>query len=150
MTKQERVILVVDDEEINLRMVERLLQRRYRVKTASSGQEALRIIEEEEVAVLITDQCMPGMTGTELLRQGREVRVSMVSILLTSAKDNETFREAIMKSGALRVINKPWEAGKLLQVVESGMEKYEGLEKTKRAMDQLKEVRQSLKGINRQ
>ena len=149
MAEEEHTILVVDDEPINLRMVERLLKRKFRVLTATSGKEALEMLAREDVALLISDQVMPGMTGTDLLSQARQTHPSMVGVLLTSASDNETFRAAIMDSGALRVIIKPWDPDKLMRVAESAIERYKGLLQTRQTLDQLKEMQASLKRLSR-
>ena len=148
MMNKDRIILVVDDEPISLRMVERLLQQRFKVIAASSGEQALEILSRQEIVLLITDQHMSGITGTELLRRALQMRPDMIGVLLTSANDNETFRDAIMNSGALRVVTKPWDAAKLLQIVETCLEKQQSWLENRRAIDQLKDIRQSLKGIN--
>ena len=64
-------MLIVDDEEANLRTLDRLFREEYTVFTASSGAEALRLLEQHDVAILITDQRMPEMTGLELLGNER-------------------------------------------------------------------------------
>jgi DNA-binding NtrC family response regulator len=148
MMNKDRIILVVDDEPISLRMVERLLQQRYTVIAASSGEQALEILSRQQIVLLITDQHMSGITGTELLRRALQMRPDMIGVLLTSANDNETFRDAIINSGALRVVVKPWDAAKLLQIVETCLEKQKSRLENRRAIDQLKDIRQSLKGIN--
>ena len=148
MMNRDRIILVVDDEPISLRMVERLLQKRFTVIAASSGEQALEILSRQEIVLLITDQHMSGITGTELLRRALQIRPDMIGVLLTSANDNETFRDAIMNSGASRVVTKPWDPAKLLQIVETCLEKQQSRLENRRAIDQLKDIRQSLKDIN--
>ena len=116
MLKHTHTILVVDDESTSLLMLEKVLRTSYTVITARSGAEALDVLKREEISLLITDQRMPGMTGTELLRESQSLRPGMVSMLLTSNNDTETFIDAITKAGALRVINKPWDAANLLSI----------------------------------
>src|SRR5260370_12226416 len=144
MLNESHRILIVDDEPVNLMMLEKVLLRKFEVVTAKSGQEALRILNRETVSLLITDQRMPGMTGTELLRKSRSVNPDMVCMLITAESDSGTFLDAIMKSGAVRVIKKPWDPDKLLKTVESSLEKYESLCETKRAINQLKKVNEQL------
>ena len=62
-------ILIVDDEPANLRTLARLFRDEYEVFTAGSGDEALALLGQHDVALLITDQRMPGMTGIELLKK---------------------------------------------------------------------------------
>ena len=147
MLKQTHTILVVDDESTNLLMLERVLRTDYTVITARSGAEALEVLKREEISLLITDQRMPGMTGTELLREGQSLRPGMVSMLLTSNSDTETFLDAIMKAGALRVINKPWDPANLLSVVEKSLTVYENFVERKGSSDRLKLMQERLDKI---
>jgi response regulator RpfG family c-di-GMP phosphodiesterase len=141
------MILVVDDESTNLLMLERVLRTHYTVITARSGAEALEVLKREEISLLITDQRMPGMTGTELLRESHSLRPGMVSMLLTSNADTETFLDAIMKAGALRVINKPWDPANLLSVVEKSLTVYENFVERKGSSDRLKQMQERLDKI---
>lgn len=88
-------LLAVDDEPANLRMLERLFRSEYRVLTANNGGEALELLSREEVALIITDQRMPGMSGTELLRQTLRTRPETVRIILTGYTDIESLTDAI-------------------------------------------------------
>jgi DNA-binding NtrC family response regulator len=144
MLKQDHSILVVDDEDTNLMMLEKALRADYKVITARSGKEALGVLKREDISLLITDQRMPGMSGTELLRESQSLRPGMVSILVTSNKDTETFIEAVVKSGAIRVINKPWDRANLLNVVEGCLETYESFVEMRGSIDQLKRVKVEL------
>ena len=147
MLKQTHTILVVDDEPSSLLLLERVLRPSYNVITARSGAEALEVLKAAEISLLITDQRMPGITGTELLREGQLLRPGMVSMLLTSNKDSETFIDAIMNSGAIRVINKPWEAAKLLSLVETSLKIYENFLDRRGSIERLKETSQNLDKI---
>src|ERR1051326_5530516 len=108
MLEHSHTILIVDDDPLNLKMLERLLQRQFKIRTADGGEAALAILKQEQVSLIITDQQMPGMMGTELLRQSRAMNPDIVCLLMTANKDFETTVDATMKSKALRVINKPW------------------------------------------
>jgi response regulator RpfG family c-di-GMP phosphodiesterase len=125
--KNDHTILAVDDEPINLRMLERLLRKHFRVLTATSPEEALRLLERENVSLLLTDQRMPGMLGTELLRKSRVLQPDMVRMVVTATNDSETFIDAIKNSGAVRVISKPWDPDKVLQAIRDALLKYESL-----------------------
>src|SRR5215510_10779026 len=147
MLKQNHRILVVDDEPTNLLMLEKLLNANYTVCSAASGEQALEWLKREEFSLLITDQRMPGMKGTELLRQSQILRPSMVSMLLTSNKDSQTFIDAVVNSGAVRVVTKPWEPEDLLSVVETSLKMYESNLERQGAMDRLKQINESLEKI---
>ncbi|HUS08948.1 MAG TPA: response regulator, partial [Pyrinomonadaceae bacterium] len=74
-------MMIVDDERANLRLLERLFASDYECLTASSGEEAIQLLRQHNVAILITDQRMPQMTGIELLKQTAGLRPHMVRIL---------------------------------------------------------------------
>jgi DNA-binding NtrC family response regulator len=69
MTKKKYSILYIDDEESNLRIFKNTFRRDFNIFTANSAQNALEMLKEVNVDVLITDQRMPGMSGTELLKE---------------------------------------------------------------------------------
>jgi response regulator RpfG family c-di-GMP phosphodiesterase len=127
MTIKTKTVLIVDDEVVNLRMLERLLRSHYSVLTATNGVAALEILKREDVSVLISDQRMPGMTGIELLRESRNINPDLVGLLVTASTDNETSIEAINDAGALRVIHKPWAAKIVLQFIDEAMAQRETL-----------------------
>src|SRR5690242_10349860 len=101
-------ILVVDDEAANLRALERLFREDYEVLTADSGAEAFDLLGQHDVAVLITDQRMPEMTGIELLKNTASIRPRMVRMILTGYTDVDSLIEAINCGQVYRYIGKPW------------------------------------------
>lgn len=111
-------ILVVDDEPANLRMVERLLRKDYQVLTATGGQEALEILAREAVDLIITDQRMPGMSGTELLRESMQTSPDATRIILTGFTDIESLIEAINTSRVYKFVSKPWDPINLKSIVD--------------------------------
>ncbi|HZI20403.1 MAG TPA: HD domain-containing phosphohydrolase [Pyrinomonadaceae bacterium] len=118
-------IMVVDDEPANLRLLERLFRRDYQVVAASSGAEALRLLEQHDVALLITDQRMPGMTGIELLGHAARLRPHMVRIILTGYTDVEALVEAINCGQVYRYLTKPWNNEDLRLTAARALEHYE-------------------------
>ena len=137
-------ILAVDDEPINLRMLERLLRKRFRVLTATNAEDALKILEREDVSLILTDQRMPGMLGTELLRKSRALNPDMVRMVVTATNDSETFIDAIKNSGAVKVIGKPWDPDKVLQAIEDALVKYENVLENKTALDRMRRAKDDL------
>jgi DNA-binding NtrC family response regulator len=118
-------IIVVDDEPANLRLLERLFRNDYEVVTAESGEEALRLLNQHDAALLITDQRMPGMTGVELLKHTATVRPHMVRIILTGYTDVETLVEAINSGHVYKYVTKPWNNDELRLTVSRALEHYE-------------------------
>ncbi len=117
-------IMVVDDEPANLRLLERLFRRDYQVLTASSGAEALALLNHHDVALLLTDQRMPGMTGIELLKRAASFRPHMVRILITGYTDVAALVEAINCGQVYKYIPKPWNNDELRLAVERALEHY--------------------------
>ena len=118
-------ILFVDDEPANLRLLERLFRRDYSVLTASSGPEALQLLGQHDVALLVTDQRMPGMTGTELLKQLGDTRPHMARMILTGYTDVGALVEAINCGQVYRYVTKPWDNDDLRLTVARAVEHYE-------------------------
>src|SRR5436305_281616 len=118
-------IMVVDDEPANLRLVARRFRRDYDGIAAASGQEALRLLEQHDVALLITDQRMPGMTGIQLLKRTAEFRPHMVRIILTGYTDIGALVEAINCGQVYKYFTKPWNNDQLRLTVERALEHYE-------------------------
>jgi DNA-binding NtrC family response regulator len=135
---ESHTVLLVDDEPTNLMMMERQLKDVFRTLTASSGEEALGILRREEVSMLITDQRMPGMSGTELLRNARLVDPDIICLLVTASKDTSTFIDAMMNSGAIGVISKPWNPAGFMETVRDAVKRYERRVMTKRSCNKLK------------
>src|SRR5882762_7973683 len=118
-------LLIVDDETPNLRLLERLFSNDFQCLTASSGPEAIRLLEQHDVAILITDQRMPGMTGIDLLKRTSQLRPHMVRILLTGYTDVEALVEAINSGLVYMYINKPWNNDDLKLRVNRACEHYQ-------------------------
>lgn len=110
-------ILLVDDEPLNLKILKVFLEDRYRVVTASSGEEALAMVAQAPVDVVISDQRMPGMTGVELLRKLRAVRPDVAGIVLTAYADQRTVESAINEARAFRFLRKPFNPESMLEAV---------------------------------
>ncbi|ADW17467.1 response regulator receiver protein [Desulfobulbus propionicus DSM 2032] len=101
-------ILLVDDEPNVLQSMQRQLHNRFALRTAGSGEEALRLLEEEgPFAVIVTDMRMPGMTGVELLARTKDLYPDMVRLMLTGHADQETAMEAVNSGQIFRFLTKP-------------------------------------------
>jgi putative nucleotidyltransferase with HDIG domain len=94
------------------------------VLTASSGKEALEIIKDQEIAVLVTDNHMPGMEGMELLDRVAEVSQDTVRIMMTSSTDLPTVLAAINRCEVYRFVPKPWEETVMLKAVRDALHRY--------------------------
>jgi CheY-like chemotaxis protein len=116
-------ILIVDDEEAILETMTFTFMDLYEVLTTSDPSRALEIMDENQpVAVVITDQRMPGMTGVELLRETYERFPETVRIILTGFADSEATIQAINAGHIYGYVNKPWEPDELKAIVRRATE----------------------------
>lgn len=115
-------VLLVDDEERILRSLGLLLRMQYQVFATSDGNEALDILKREKIHVLISDQRMPLMTGSELLRHARDIAPDTVRILLTGYADADAALEAVNEGEISRYINKPWGPKELRDTIAQAAE----------------------------
>src|SRR5260370_8499842 len=118
-------LLIVDDEMANVRLLERLFRDDYYCLTASSAEEAIKQLDQHDVAVIITDQRMPQMTGIELLKRSADSRPHMVRILLTGYTDIEALVEAINCGLVYMYVSKPWNNEDLKLRISRAVEDYE-------------------------
>jgi|GEM_PF-520154 len=118
-------IMIVDDEPANLRLLESLFSGDYQVLSAGSGTEALRLLEQHDVALLITDQHIFGMTGIELLERAASLRPHMVRIILAGCTDMEALVDAINRGQVYRCVTKPWNNEDLRLTVVRALQHYE-------------------------
>ena len=132
-------ILVVDDEQDNLDAFRFNFRKTFDILTASGGAEALQILEGKEVAVVVTDQRMPRMTGVELLREVRVRQPDAVGIILTAFTDVDVLIEAINLGQVYRYITKPWDAKEVRGVLQYAIERFHLQRDNKRLAAQLAE-----------
>ena len=118
-------ILYVDDEPANLTTFKYCFGDRFEVLTASSGDEALRVMESQPVALLLADQRMPGMTGAELCTQARERFPDVVRMIVTAYADITAAVAAINSGQVARYILKPWREESMAEVLRAGIEAHD-------------------------
>lgn len=123
---QKPKMLVVDDEPDNLDLLYRTFRRDFNVLRAESGVVALAVLAAEgEVAVIISDQRMPEMKGTEFLSKTVPQFPNTMRIILTGFTDVEDLVEAINSGQVYKYITKPWDPSELKAVVQRAAETYE-------------------------
>jgi two-component system response regulator HupR/HoxA len=117
-------VLIVDDEPRVLDAVEAILAAEFTVRRAEGGAQALELLKSEEVAVIVTDYKMPGMTGVELLRESQAHAPDALRIVLTAYTDIDSLMDAINTGRIYHFVPKPWEPGELMIVVRRAVERY--------------------------
>ena len=117
------VVLYVDDEMINLRVFEANFRTRFNVVTTQSGSEALEILAQRaaQVAVLISDQRMPGMSGVELLERARDQFPDVRRMLITAYSDMQAVMDAVNRGQVVRYFVKPWVKDDLAAALEDAI-----------------------------
>ena len=118
-------ILIVDDEEAILESLELTLGVEYRVFTATSAEAGLEILDSEDIALVMSDQVMPGMSGVEFLERAIERNPRAVRMMLTGYADMPSLIAAINEGRIWRYIPKPWEPDDLRITVKRALEVYE-------------------------
>src|SRR3954467_3244987 len=132
-------MLVVDDEQDNLDAFRFNFAKTFSLKLASSGEEALAIARENDIAVVVTDQRMPRMTGLELLRAVRDVRPDAVGIIITAFTDVDVLIESISLGRIYRYITKPWDSKELRGILVQAVERFHLVRENRRLAEQLEQ-----------
>jgi len=108
MNKEKITILYVDDEMNNLISFKAVFRIKYNVLTAISGDEATKILRNNVVNIIITDQRMPQMTGVEFLESILDEFPDPIRILLTGYADMNAVIDAVNKGKIFHYLTKPW------------------------------------------
>ncbi|MFZ6780650.1 EAL domain-containing protein [Undibacterium sp. Ji83W] len=118
-------LLLVDDEASILSSLSRLFRREnYHILVASSAEEALALLALHPVGVILTDQRMPGMTGTELLARTRKLYPKTIRMVLSGYTGLDSLTEAINRGEIYKFLTKPWEDKDLIEAVRDGFRRY--------------------------
>ena len=112
--QKKRPILIVDDETEMLYSLKNLLRREFDVFTAKSGEEGMKILQEHEIHLVMTDQRMPQMTGVELLHRMKTEFPGAMRLIFTGYADIKTVIDAINQGHVFRYITKPWDPEELV------------------------------------
>jgi two-component system response regulator AtoC len=132
-------ILVVDDETDNLDAFRFNFGKVFALKLASSAEEALAIARTEDIAVVVTDQRMPRMTGLEMLKAMRDLRPDAVGIIVTAFTDVDVLIEAVNLGRIYRYVTKPWDSKELKGILVQAMERFHLFRENQRLVAQLEQ-----------
>src|SRR5262249_44060246 len=141
MPTTRHCLLVVDDEPDVCDSVHDLLRREFRVLKAHSADEGYRIMQEEEVHIVMSDQRMPQITGVELLTRLKARHPHAIRMLFTGFADLESGISAINQGHVYQFLKKPWQPEALIHAVRQAALEYDRLETLDLEREQLlKEV----------
>ncbi len=139
-TEERCQVLLVDDEPEVLNTLHRQLRREFDTFLAHSADEALAVIDNRPIHVVISDERMPGTTGSELLKQIKEQNPDIVRLLLTGYADLQAVIQAVNQGRIYRYITKPWDAAEIRAVIRDAHERYRTLAEKRRFLDELRET----------
>jgi len=119
---EKRTVLFVDDDEAILRSLEMgLLDESYNKLFAKSSKEALEILKQKRVHVIVTDMRMPEMTGLELLRMAKKENPHIIGMVLSGYGDTSALQAAVDQGEIFKLIPKPWKLGKLERFIRQAL-----------------------------
>jgi two-component system response regulator HupR/HoxA len=137
-------ILLVDDNPEILEILDETLSKDYHMLKAKNAQEALDILSQEKVDLIISDQRMPTMTGLEFFEKTSKYNPYIIKILLTAYTDAEDLIRAINQGRVYKYITKPFHPNEIKIVVKRALEHYEIGRENKKLYQQLQNAHQNL------
>lgn len=146
---QQRNLLIVDnDSDITSSLANILKRRHYRVIKANSGQEGLKILEQEKMGVVISEQRMPEMSGVEFLTKVYELYPDMMRIILAGKADMDAVIDAVKKGAVYKFITKPCEEEELANSVDQYFQHHELIVERRELMSDIARANSDLQLIN--
>ena len=144
--KEGFTLLFVDDEEGVVNALKRIfLVENYRILTARSGPEALKILEDQEVQLVVTDHRMPGMTGAQLLKEIKQRWPSIIRIMLTGFADVQSVMGAVNEGAVYKFITKPWNDEDLRLTVSLALQQYMLIKENRKLKEVNKKQQEKIK-----
>ncbi|RBL94042.1 response regulator [Chitinophaga flava] len=150
MSAQHIHILYIDDEIHNLNAFKASFRRLYNVFTATSAEEAVKLLEEREFHIIISDQRMPRVTGIEFFESILEKYPEPIRMLLTGYADINAVVDAINKGQVYKYFSKPWNEEELRHNIEKAFEVYSLRKENKELTAKLLDVNEKLEFLVRQ
>lgn len=140
MEKSKYKILLVDDEEDNLALLHRTLRNKFDILKTTSALEALEMLKNETVDIIISDHKMPIMDGVEFLKRSYGISPDSTRLLVTAYSDSSILIDAINYGKIFRYIKKPWEPAELLMTVNTAVDYFELKKENDKLIQDLKEL----------
>lgn len=145
----ERTLLLVDDEENITSALTRLLRRDgYQILRANGGKEGLEMLAKHNVGVIISDQRMPEMSGTEFLTKVKELYPDTVRIVLSGYTELNSVTDAINSGAIYKFLTKPWDDDLLRENIRKAFAHYEMARENEELKEELQTANDSLSAIN--
>ena len=148
MKTRRHTVLVVDDEPDVVKSVQDLLRLDYRVLGATRASDGMRLLQQEEVHVVMSDQRMPEMTGVQFLDRVRGEYPEAIRLLFTGYADIKAVIDAINQGNIYRYITKPWDPDELQSVIREAVGRYDLIIERNALVKELKAKNEQLAEVN--
>ena len=142
-------VLYVDDEIHNLNSFKAAFRRDFNIFVAQSAREGRKILDQNEIAVIVTDQRMPGMTGIEFLESVIPIYPDTIRILLTGFSDVNAVMDAINRGQVYKYLVKPWQNDELKMYIQNALEIYHLRKENKELAQKLQQATAELEVLNK-
>ena len=148
---KKHTLLVVDDEPDVGDSVHDLLRRQFTVLRAKSAEEGIKLVQDHEVHIIMTDQRMPKVTGVEFLSKVRVRHPHAIRMLFTGYADMESIIQAINQGHIFKFLKKPWQPEDLEAAVQEAAAEYDRIveqaEEMTRLRDEVKQLHDRLSAL---
>lgn len=145
----EHAVLAVDDEKSITNSLRRSLRKEnYKLFTAESGAEGLEVLAANDIQMVVSDQRMPNMSGTEFLSQVKELYPDTVRVVLSGYAEAEAIVDSINRGEVYRFIGKPWDEDDLKSVIRQGLAHYDLVIQNRQLSEQTKHHLVELERLN--
>ena len=148
MEKRRHTLLIVDDEVDVLESLRHQFHRTYRVLTSTTGTQAVSLLLDHEVQLILSDQRMPGMQGDAFLSQARRLQPDAIRMLFTGYADIQAVINAVNEGHIFRYILKPWDTVELEGIIRQAVEQYDLLAERQRLIAELQAANAQLLQAN--
>jgi len=145
----EKSVLYLDDEKANLDGFRFSFRKEFNLYLAQHVDEAFEILEQVSIKVVVSDQRMPDMSGTEFLEKVGEMYPDIIKIIVTAYTDTDSILDAINKSNVYRFITKPWDRNDLRLTIENALEAYDLRSENQLLIDNLRITNNDLVQANK-
>ncbi len=142
-------VLYVDDNEANLILFEATFETEYNVLLAHSGEEGLELLNKRKFEIIISDQRMPGMSGTELMEKVQEKHPDVMRFIITAYSDYDTVVDLINKGRIYGYFNKPFDSTAVRFALNKALEVYELRETNRKMLMKLEKTNRELLEIDK-
>ncbi len=144
MENAKDYILYIDDDPLNLEVFKDFFEEEYNIFIELSTQNALEIIKNYPIKIIVADQRMPVETGLEFLQRVHPLFPDIIKIIFTAFVDNNTALQAINQGGIFKFLKKPWDTREMRQALQSGITEFNLRAENKKLVNELRQKNEEL------